>query len=123
MVTLHPALDGPPQPGALVGGTVEFAQHAQRVQQAGGGGATLRCMEVAVALETEECVHQRWQAPGKGPAALRHIYEEQASLRGAAAAGPSESAAARAAVVPCLYCRADGSAAWLAACQQCAGSQ
>lgn len=80
-LSVHPPLMGPLQPGATVTCTLEFPTNATLNNAGGatsGDGATgkkvpnaaasssLRCMQVTVALETEESVDIVWRPVGKG---------------------------------------------------------
>jgi hypothetical protein len=97
-VSVHPPLMGPLQPGATVACTLEFITNAHGSKSSDGvtsknaliaASNTLRCMQVSVALETEEVVDFVWRPVGKGANAssttsrgtggdgLRKLLEEQ----------------------------------------------
>ncbi|KAK9827403.1 hypothetical protein WJX81_008568 [Elliptochloris bilobata] len=79
-VALHAPPDVPLALGALLAGTLDFRSSQEA---AAADPASPRCVQVAVLLETEECVHERWRTtpPARAhAAAIRKVWGEHAEV-------------------------------------------
>eukprot|EP00891_Asterochloris_glomerata_P005253 jgi/Astpho2/5253/Aster-x1285 len=79
-VALHPPLEGQLQLGSTIAGTLDLrASH----EAAGAGTGAPNCVQIIITLETEEVVHECWQAAARkssGTAVMRKVYDEHQEL-------------------------------------------